>query len=104
MPVELRGTPPPAEGREAGCEDIASTPAAGRARTLPAALVLGGLLLVAVVLSALAWRELGDVAMGPHGWIALLLGALVTLLLGAGLMALVFHSARRGYDDRAGHF
>ncbi|GBD41976.1 hypothetical protein HRbin39_01363 [bacterium HR39] len=41
--------------------------------------------------------------MGLHGWIALALGALVTLLLGGGLMALVFHSARRGYDDRAGH-
>lgn len=77
---------------------------ASRARVLPAALILGGLLVLALTVSALAWRTLGAVEMGMHGWIALVLGALATLLLGAGLMALVFHSARRGYDDRAGHF
>lgn len=35
-----------------------------------------------------------------HGWIALGLGTALTLLVGGGLMALVFYSARKGYDDR----
>jgi hypothetical protein len=39
-------------------------------------------------------------AMSVHGWIALTLGTLLSLLLGGGLMALVFYSARKGYDDR----
>lgn len=39
-------------------------------------------------------------AIGMHGWIALGLGTFLSLALGGGLMALVFHSARKGYDDR----
>ena len=35
-----------------------------------------------------------------HGWIALGLGTVLSLLLGGGVMALVFYSARKGYDDR----
>lgn len=38
--------------------------------------------------------------MSVHGWVALGLGTVLSLLLGVGLMALVFYSARRGYDDR----
>jgi hypothetical protein len=37
---------------------------------------------------------------GSRGWIALALGTLVSLAVGGGLMALVFHSANKGYDDR----
>jgi len=33
------------------------------------------------------------------GWLTIIGGAIVTLALGGGLMALVFYSARRGYDD-----
>lgn len=39
-------------------------------------------------------------AMSIHGWIALSLGTFLSLAVGGGLMALVFYSARRGYDDR----
>jgi hypothetical protein len=38
--------------------------------------------------------------MSVHGWIALMLCTLFTLGIGGGLMALVFHSANKGYDDR----
>jgi hypothetical protein len=38
--------------------------------------------------------------MSVHGWIALGLCTIGTLALGGGLMALVFHSAHKGYDDR----
>ncbi len=38
--------------------------------------------------------------MSIHGWIAMWLGVVLSMALGAGLMSLVFYSARRGYDDR----
>ncbi len=40
-------------------------------------------------------------AMSVHGWIALSLGTFLSLAVGGGLMALVFYSARKGYDERA---
>lgn len=39
-------------------------------------------------------------AMSVHGWIALTIGTVLSLLVGGGLMALVFYSSRHGYDDR----
>jgi hypothetical protein len=41
--------------------------------------------------------------MSAAGWFALVLGVLVTLALGIGLMALVFISHRRGYDEGGHH-
>ena len=38
--------------------------------------------------------------MSIHGWIALILCTVFTLGVGGGLMALVFHSHHKGYDDR----
>ncbi|MEQ1617382.1 MAG: hypothetical protein ABL883_03430 [Terricaulis sp.] len=35
-----------------------------------------------------------------HLWIALGLGTFLSLALGGGLTALMFYSARQGYDDR----
>lgn len=62
---------------------------------------LGGILIVAVVMAVAAMSGLGDVRMSGHGWFAMGLGIVFTLGLGGGLMALVFYSARRGYDDAA---
>jgi hypothetical protein len=63
--------------------------------------VLLGLLLMAVVIGVWAWQEIGDVEISRQGMIALGLGVVCTFLLGAGLMTLVFFSARHGYDERA---
>jgi heme/copper-type cytochrome/quinol oxidase subunit 3 len=63
--------------------------------------VLLGLLLLAVAVGFWAWQEMADVEISRQGLIALALGVVLTFLLGAGLMALVFYSARRGYDERA---
>ena len=41
----------------------------------------------------------GDVEMSPHGYIAMWLGIVFSMIVGVGLMALVFISSRRGYDD-----
>ena len=56
---------------------------------------------VLAVAAAIAgvWTTLGDSGMSAAGWIAMGLGILATLGLGAGLMALVFISNRRGYDE-----
>ena len=63
-------------------------------------LALGGLLATSLSLAAYLWWEMGEVDIGIHGLIALILGALLSLALGGGLMALVFYSHRHGYDDR----
>jgi hypothetical protein len=63
--------------------------------------VLLGLLGASVGVALWVWDEIGQVTIGMHGLIAIGLGAALTLLLGGGLMALMFFSARHGYDERA---
>jgi hypothetical protein len=45
------------------------------------------------------WSSTGDSEISEAGWFAMGLGILVTLVLGIGLMSLVFFSNRRGYDE-----
>ncbi len=59
-------------------------------------------LAIVVVVIASAWSGLGDTGMSAGGWAALVLGVVVTLALGIGLMALVFISNRRGFDEPGG--
>lgn len=47
------------------------------------------------------WNDLGASEISVAGWLALSFGIITTLALGFGLMALMFISNRRGYDDRA---
>lgn len=61
--------------------------------------VLVGFLAVAAWYAVHAWTALSGVAITPAGWFFLILGVLVTLALGAGLMALVFYSSRHDYDQ-----
>jgi NADH:ubiquinone oxidoreductase subunit 5 (subunit L)/multisubunit Na+/H+ antiporter MnhA subunit len=70
-------------------------------KTILTLFVLFGFLALSSLFGYWVWDELGDVEMSHHGWIALILGAVLTFLVGAGLMTLVFISSRRGYDDRA---
>ena len=72
-----------------------------RVRSAFPIIVLLGLLIVAIVIGFWAWQQIGAVEIGTHGWIALVLGAVLTINVCAGLMALMFFSARRGYDERA---
>lgn len=69
-------------------------------KTMLTLVVLLGLLAASSAVGYWVWVELGDVEMSHHGWIALTLGVVFTFVIGAGLMALVFFSHRRGYDDR----
>jgi len=63
--------------------------------------VLVALLGASAAVAYWVWQELGDVNISGHGWLALSLGAVATFLVGTGLMALVFFSSRRGFDERA---
>jgi uncharacterized membrane protein YhaH (DUF805 family) len=59
-------------------------------------------LAIVIAVIASAWSGLGDTGMSAAGWAALVLGVIVTLALGVGLMALVFISNRRGFDEPGG--
>lgn len=45
------------------------------------------------------WTAIDAPPIPAIGWAALIGGVVVSLALGVGLMALVFHSHRRGYDE-----
>ena len=47
------------------------------------------------------WAGLGDTGISAAGWVAMAVGVFLTLALGIGLMALVFISNRRGFDEPA---
>ena len=50
------------------------------------------------------WNASSGIEMSKHGWIALGLGTFFSLLIGCGLMALMFYSSRSGHDDEADAF
>jgi len=60
--------------------------------------VMAVLLAVSIWFAVRTWFSI-DTQMSGHGWIALGLGAGLSLVLGVGLMMLVFHSSRHGHDD-----
>jgi hypothetical protein len=67
--------------------------------------ILFAMLLFAVVWASMAWSSADGVEMSIHGWIALSLGVVFSLVIGCGLMVLMFYSSRSGYDETASpHF
>ena len=73
----------------------------------PAKLTAGGWIAIAALLAMLAWacsyaveswNALSGVEMSAGGWMFLVLGSVVTILVGAGLMGLVFYSSRKNFD------
>ena len=58
------------------------------------------ILALAVMFMVSVWTRT-HAEMSVHGWIALTLGVFFSLIVGCGLMMLVFYSSRRGYDERA---
>lgn len=63
-----------------------------------AILVMVGLLGWAGWYAVGAWNAMRGVTMSPLGWVFMGLGVVVTFLVGAGLMALVFYSSRHDMD------
>jgi TRAP-type uncharacterized transport system fused permease subunit len=69
------------------------------ARNAVAVVIAAAAVLVVVGVVATIWTGLAEAHISGAGWFAMGFGMLVTLALGVGLMALVFISNRRGYDD-----
>jgi hypothetical protein len=65
------------------------------------ALAAAAVLAITIVI-AIFWNQLGASEISIAGWLAMIFGIIVTLALGIGLMALIFISSRRGYDEDAG--
>ena len=72
---------------------------------IPAAILvtaLFALLALSVWFAAYAWTHLGGDPLPTYGYVAIAGGVVVSLVVGGGLMALVFYSSRHGYDDLSG--
>jgi hypothetical protein len=80
-----------------------------KSRHIKAMRIVGGLIVIALLgLLAAAlyyaigiWTSLHTESMPVWMYVAMGGGVLFSLLIGCGLMALVFYSSRHGYDDRA---
>ena len=44
-------------------------------------------------------EEVAETQISAHGYVAMALGIVLSIVIGAGLMALLFYSARHGHDD-----
>ena len=76
----------------------------GHAILIAALLAMLGLVAFGISWAWDATNGVDDVAMDENGWIALGLGSFFSLVIGCGLMALMFYSSRRGYDEAADPF
>jgi Ni/Fe-hydrogenase subunit HybB-like protein len=66
---------------------------------MPLIIALLAILAGAVFVGHYGWISAGNVTMPAWGWLMMGLGIIVTLVVGCGLMALVFYSHRAGFDD-----
>lgn len=64
-----------------------------------AIVVLLGFLAGAIAYAVHAWKAMSGTTISPLGWLFMALGVFFTLLVGGGLMALVFYSSRHDYDQ-----
>ena len=107
LPQNPPPTPPPlaGEGDQRRRDNPPPQAGEGRAGVRPTriAVAVATVAVIAVVVVVVGpWGDIGDSGMSGAGWVAMLLGIVATLGLGIGLMALVFISNRRGYDDPGG--
>ena len=63
-----------------------------------AIVVLVAFLAWAIWYAAHTWSALAGVGISTAGWVMLGLGVIVTLIVGGGLMALLFYSSRKNFD------
>ena len=65
------------------------------------AILTGLIAILAAALSFAAdvWTSISGPPMPAVGYVAMILGVVFSLLVGCGLMALLFYSSRHGYDE-----
>ncbi|MGE0749868.1 MAG: hypothetical protein AB7K64_04695 [Variibacter sp.] len=64
-------------------------------------IALFALLVAALYVGFAGWTAHGDVEMPGYVYVMMFVGVALTLLIGCGLMALLFYSHHKGYDDDA---
>ncbi len=67
--------------------------------TLAVVVPLLVILAAALWFAASAWVSLGGPPMPASGYVAMIFGVVFSLIVGCGLMALLFYSSRHGYDE-----
>ncbi len=85
-----------------GHDNRAPAPYIGRMRRLYILLPLFALLALSLWFAGSAWIRFDAGAIPLYGYVAIAGGVVMSLLVGGGLMALVFYSNRHGYDDLSG--
>ena len=68
-------------------------------RSLYVLIPLFALLLASLWFAGTTWVHLAGDSIPLYGWLAIAGGVFFSLLVGVGLMALIFYSHRHGYDD-----
>ena len=79
---------------------VTSSPRRNRIGTWIVVTVLMLLLVASGVIGYLGWT-IGDADVPTYGYVAMVFGVIFSLAFGVGLMALVFYSSRKGYDEPA---
>ena len=60
--------------------------------------MLTAFLVAAAVVGYLGWTSI-DTSVPTSGYVAMALGVIFSLVVGVGLMTLIFYSSRKGYDE-----
>ena len=67
--------------------------------TIVLVVALFGILAGALWYAAYAWMSVDGPPMPASGYVFMILGVVLSLLVGFGLMGLIFYSSRHGYDE-----
>ncbi len=78
------------------------TPISDRMRQLLIIVPLFALLAVALWFAGSSWEHFSGEPIPAYGYVAIAGGVIFSLLVGGGLMGLVFYSSRHGYDEGKG--
>lgn len=68
--------------------------------TIVVVAALLAIMIAALWFAASAWTALSGPPMPPVGYAAMIMGVVLSLVVGCGLMALLFYSSRHGYDEQ----
>jgi len=67
--------------------------------TIVLVVTLIAIMAAALWFAASAWISVAGPPMPAVGYVAMILGIVISLIVGCGLMALLFYSSRHGYDE-----
>jgi membrane associated rhomboid family serine protease len=67
--------------------------------TIALVVALIAILAAALWYAASAWIFVAGPPMPTVGYVAMIFGIVISLIVGCGLMALLFYSSRHGYDE-----